>query len=82
MDSQLETVNKQITQENERHSRAINDLKNRTLRENEQHQRTIANLKAQKDRIKNIKKQNNESLENLKKLFSEYLMLNSVLIII
>lgn len=56
MDSQLEIVNKQIQQENERHSRTINDLKKRTLRENEQHQRIIANLKAQKERIKNMKK--------------------------
>lgn len=53
MDSQLNTINKQIKDENNRHNRVIADLNAKKQKENEQHQRIISLLNYRKSQINN-----------------------------
>ena len=53
MDTQLDSIQRQIKVENERHSRIIDDLKQRREVEDRMHKNQIQSLNNRKEQIKN-----------------------------
>lgn len=62
METELEAVQRQINAENERHTRVINDLKQKQERENKQHEYQMQALNSRKEQIKRFSK--NKKPEN------------------
>lgn len=74
---QLDNIETQIRQENERHKKSASDTENKKLKEKERHDNLIANLKNQKDSIlkRNQTIKENFHLSTLAKLNKEIEML-------
>ena len=59
METELEAIQRQINSENERHTRAINDLKQRREKEDQMHKNQMQYLNNRKEQIKNNLKNEN-----------------------